>query len=136
MTLLMNSGCAGNDFSTLFAPLIRDGRMEKFYWKPNRVELLEILTQMYKVGPNEAGRLPQLCRKPLRQSFESCMLQSEALVLCSRHAQCSRQDEHLRLNMLFRRPNVAALACHISAVQALGSDFESICPRIRLRLTI
>lgn len=38
----------GNDFSTLFAPLIRDGRMDKFYWKPNRIELLQILTQMYK----------------------------------------------------------------------------------------
>lgn len=22
----------GNDFSTLYAPLIREGRMEKFYW--------------------------------------------------------------------------------------------------------
>ena len=22
----------GNDFSTIYAPLIRDGRMEKFYW--------------------------------------------------------------------------------------------------------
>lgn len=22
----------GNDFSTMYAPLIRDGRMEKFYW--------------------------------------------------------------------------------------------------------
>lgn len=26
----------GNDFSTLYAPLIRDGRMEKFYWEPDR----------------------------------------------------------------------------------------------------
>merc|ERR1711937_806099 len=26
--------CTGNDFSTLYAPLIRDGRMEKFYWNP------------------------------------------------------------------------------------------------------
>lgn len=25
----------GNDFSTLYAPLIRDGRMEKFYWEPS-----------------------------------------------------------------------------------------------------
>ena len=25
----------GNDFSTLYAPLIRDGRMEKFYWEPD-----------------------------------------------------------------------------------------------------
>eukprot|EP00887_Chlorella_sp_A99_P003960 scaffold11.g3960.t1 len=24
--------CTGNDFSTLYAPLIRDGRMEKYYW--------------------------------------------------------------------------------------------------------
>jgi hypothetical protein len=23
--------CSGNDFSTLYAPLIRDGRMEKYY---------------------------------------------------------------------------------------------------------
>ena len=22
----------GNDFSTIYAPLIRDGRMDKFYW--------------------------------------------------------------------------------------------------------
>lgn len=22
----------GNDFSTLYAPLVRDGRMDKFYW--------------------------------------------------------------------------------------------------------
>lgn len=28
--------CTGNDFSTLYAPLIRDGRMEKFYWSPTR----------------------------------------------------------------------------------------------------
>jgi hypothetical protein len=40
----------GNDFSTLFAPLVRDGRMAKFYWEPDRVDLLAILHQMYKVG--------------------------------------------------------------------------------------
>ena len=28
--------CTGNDFSTLYAPLIRDGRMEKYYWAPTR----------------------------------------------------------------------------------------------------
>lgn len=28
----------GNDFSTLYAPLIRDGRMETFYWAPTREE--------------------------------------------------------------------------------------------------
>lgn len=32
----------GNDFSTLYAPLIRDGRMEKFYWEPNRDDKIGI----------------------------------------------------------------------------------------------
>ena len=41
----------GNDLSTLFAPLIRDGRMSKFYWEPTRLDLVNILHQMYKVGP-------------------------------------------------------------------------------------
>ena len=39
----------GNDLSTLFAPLVRDGRMAKFYWEPSRTDLQNILHQMYKV---------------------------------------------------------------------------------------
>lgn len=38
----------GNDLSKVFAPLLRDGRMDKFYWKPSREDLLQILLQMYK----------------------------------------------------------------------------------------
>eukprot|EP00882_Tetradesmus_deserticola_P007825 GHRQ01008237.1.p1 GENE.GHRQ01008237.1~~GHRQ01008237.1.p1 ORF type:complete len:325 (+),score=170.99 GHRQ01008237.1:94-1068(+) len=38
----------GNDFSTLYAPLIRDGRMEKFYWQPQREDIVNIVWQMYK----------------------------------------------------------------------------------------
>jgi hypothetical protein len=30
-TCLHVLACSGNDFSTLYAPLIRDGRMEKYY---------------------------------------------------------------------------------------------------------
>ncbi|NMG08156.1 ribulose bisphosphate carboxylase small subunit [Brasilonema sp. UFV-L1] len=33
----------GNDFSTLYAPLIRDGRMEKFYWDPDRDDKIGIV---------------------------------------------------------------------------------------------
>jgi ribulose bisphosphate carboxylase small subunit len=33
----------GNDFSTLYAPLIRDGRMDKFYWEPNRDDKVGIV---------------------------------------------------------------------------------------------
>ncbi len=38
----------GNDFSTLYAPLIRDGRMEKFYWEPNREERIAIVAGIFK----------------------------------------------------------------------------------------
>lgn len=34
--------CTGNDFSTLYAPLIRDGRMEKYYWNPTREDRIGI----------------------------------------------------------------------------------------------
>ncbi|KAJ1405862.1 P-loop containing nucleoside triphosphate hydrolase [Sesbania bispinosa] len=38
----------GNDFSTIYAPLIRDGRMDKFYWQPNRADILNIVHRMYE----------------------------------------------------------------------------------------
>lgn len=38
----------GNDFSTIYAPLIRDGRMEKFYWQPNREDIVNIVHRMYE----------------------------------------------------------------------------------------
>lgn len=33
----------GNDFATLYAPLIRDGRMQKFYWEPDRDDKVGIV---------------------------------------------------------------------------------------------
>lgn len=38
----------GNDFSTLYAPLIRDGRMEKFYWAPTREDRVGISEGIFK----------------------------------------------------------------------------------------
>ncbi|XVF87015.1 hypothetical protein PTKIN_Ptkin18bG0086500 [Pterospermum kingtungense] len=38
----------GNDFSTIYAPLIRDGRMEKFYWQPTREDIVNIVHRMYE----------------------------------------------------------------------------------------
>ena len=37
----------GNDFATLYAPLIRDGRMQKFYWEPNAEERLGVVSGMF-----------------------------------------------------------------------------------------
>ncbi|KAL3139982.1 hypothetical protein ABBQ38_004269 [Trebouxia sp. C0009 RCD-2024] len=40
--------CTGNDFSTLYAPLIRDGRMEKFYWAPTREDRVGVCMGIFK----------------------------------------------------------------------------------------
>ncbi|XP_022721673.1 ribulose bisphosphate carboxylase/oxygenase activase, chloroplastic [Durio zibethinus] len=38
----------GNDFSTIYAPMIRDGRMEKFYWQPTQEDIVNIVHRMYE----------------------------------------------------------------------------------------
>jgi len=38
----------GNDFSTLYAPLIRDGRMEKFYWAPTREDRIGVCVGIFR----------------------------------------------------------------------------------------
>ena len=38
----------GNDFSTLYAPLVRDGRMEKFYWSPTREDRIGVACGIFK----------------------------------------------------------------------------------------
>jgi len=40
--------CTGNDFSTLYAPLIRDGRMEKFYWNPTRADRIGVAYGIFR----------------------------------------------------------------------------------------
>ncbi len=52
--------CTGNDFSTLYAPLIRDGRMEKFYWSPTREDRIGVATGIFRedgVGVNDVTTL-------------------------------------------------------------------------------
>lgn len=39
----------GNDFATLYAPLIRDGRMEKFFWDPTRDDRLGIVSGIFEI---------------------------------------------------------------------------------------
>jgi len=38
----------GNDFSTLYAPLIRDGRMDKFYWSPTFEDRVGVACGIFK----------------------------------------------------------------------------------------
>lgn len=50
----------GNDFSTLYAPLIRDGRMEKFYWEPNRDDRIGIVSGIFEVDQVARGDIEKL----------------------------------------------------------------------------
>ena len=54
----------GNDFATLYAPLIRDGRMEKFYWEPNRADRIGIVSGIF-----EADRVDQADIEKLVNTF-------------------------------------------------------------------
>merc|ERR1719261_1965392 len=56
--------CTGNDFSTLYAPLIRDGRMEKFYWNPTREDRVGICSGIFR--EDDVG---QACIEKLVDSF-------------------------------------------------------------------
>ncbi|MEO1146520.1 MAG: AAA family ATPase [Cyanobacteria bacterium J06638_22] len=55
----------GNDFATLYAPLIRDGRMQKFFWDPDRSDRLGIIGGIFdgELRPDEVeslvGQFPQ-----------------------------------------------------------------------------
>ncbi|NER82278.1 MAG: AAA family ATPase, partial [Leptolyngbya sp. SIO1D8] len=44
----------GNDFSTLYEPLVRDGRMEKFYWQPDRSDRSGIVGGIFE--PDNLGQ--------------------------------------------------------------------------------
>ena len=50
----------GNDFATLYAPLIRDGRMEKFYWEPNRDDRIGIVSGIFEADQVDRSEVEQL----------------------------------------------------------------------------
>jgi ribulose bisphosphate carboxylase small subunit len=50
----------GNDFSTLYAPLVRDGRMDKFYWEPALEDRQGIVAGIFeedRLNPDEVVQL-------------------------------------------------------------------------------
>ncbi|KAL9673860.1 hypothetical protein QQ045_030122 [Rhodiola kirilowii] len=50
----------GNDFSTLYAPLIRDGRMEKFYWAPTREDRIGVCLGIFRtdnIAPDDVIKI-------------------------------------------------------------------------------
>lgn len=60
----------GNDFSTLYAPLVRDGRMEKFYWEPDRADRLGIVGGIFSPDGLAQSEIEQLVDTFSHQSID------------------------------------------------------------------
>jgi SpoVK/Ycf46/Vps4 family AAA+-type ATPase len=60
----------GNDFSTLYAPLIRDGRMEKFYWSPTFEDRVGVACGIFKADGVNAQDVEVLVRTFDGQSID------------------------------------------------------------------
>lgn len=60
----------GNDFSTLYAPLIRDGRMEKFYWEPDRDDKVGIVDGIFAEDGLSRREIEQLVDTFPQQSID------------------------------------------------------------------
>jgi ribulose bisphosphate carboxylase small subunit len=60
----------GNDFSTLYAPLIRDGRMDKFYWEPDRDDKVGIVEGIFELDGLSRREIEQLVDTFANQSVD------------------------------------------------------------------
>ncbi len=60
----------GNDFATLYAPLIRDGRMEKFYWEPSRDDRIGIVQGIFSLDGVSRREIEQLVDTFADQSID------------------------------------------------------------------
>jgi ribulose bisphosphate carboxylase small subunit len=50
----------GNDLGTLYAPLTRDGRMDKFFWEPDRADRIGIVSGIFQVDRLDNSVIAQL----------------------------------------------------------------------------
>ena len=53
----------GNDLSVLYAPLLRDGRMEKFYWSPTFEDIVDMVHAMFKEENVDRATVEALVRE-------------------------------------------------------------------------
>ena len=60
----------GNDFATLYAPLIRDGRMEKFFWEPNRDDRIGTVSGIFEADAVARGDIEKLVDTFPEQSID------------------------------------------------------------------
>lgn len=60
----------GNDFATLYEPLVRDGRMEKFYWQPDRRDRIGIVGGIFEPDNLGSAAIEQLVDTFAQQAID------------------------------------------------------------------
>ncbi|MGD1952945.1 MAG: AAA family ATPase, partial [Leptolyngbyaceae cyanobacterium] len=60
----------GNDFATLYAPLVRDGRMQKCYWEPNHEDRLGIVGGIFSPDGLSRGEFATLVKTLPNQAID------------------------------------------------------------------
>ncbi len=60
----------GNDFSTLYAPLVRDGRMDKFYWEPSIADRIGTVAGIYAEDHLDQADVERLVKRFEQQSID------------------------------------------------------------------
>jgi len=60
----------GNDFSTLYAPLTRDGRMDKFFWEPDRADRIGIVGGIFEIDQVSKSDIEKLVDQFIDQSID------------------------------------------------------------------
>lgn len=60
----------GNDLSTLYAPLVRDGRMDKFFWEPNREDKIGIVSGIFSQDGLSASEIEQFVDTFIDQAID------------------------------------------------------------------
>ncbi|MEM8544874.1 MAG: ribulose bisphosphate carboxylase small subunit [Cyanobacteria bacterium P01_H01_bin.119] len=60
----------GNDFATLYAPLVRDGRMSKFYWQPDRADRIGIVGGIFAPDGLRVDEVEQLVDRFPQQAID------------------------------------------------------------------
>jgi hypothetical protein len=78
----------GNDLSTLYAPLLRDGRMTKFLWEPEREDLLEMMYTLYRDDGLSLSDVEQLLDAfPAQSALAACLAASPLSTSLTRPSQ-------------------------------------------------
>ena len=114
----------GNDLSTLYAPLLRDGRMDKFLWAPNAEELVDVVASVFSDFPgfkrDDAEKLTRAFPKQRSLDFFGAMharTVDDAVLRWVKETTMTNGNENTR-----ERVSLA------SALFGGGSDSEEITP--------